>query len=372
MSSGIAMRQSRPRLTALLVVAGVLAHPAWSSHAFSAEAAPARLRVAVKPIEPFVIIESGSVRGYSIDVWDSIAAELGRDTEYVPLTTVPEMLQMVADRSIGAAIAAITITAEREAAMDFSHPYFNAGLRVAVPAHLGPTWLSTLSRFLSRDILGMLGTLVGLTLLTANVLWLLERRVNPDCFPRSYLAGIGEATWWSVATIITGGCENKAPVSLPGRMVAVAWMLGSIVLVASFTATMSSQMTAESVTGAISGPESLPGRSVATVKGTAAVASLEELNARVVECDQLDAAFAATSSGRAEALVFDAPVLAYRIKKTEGCGVRLVGPTFEKQDYGIALPADSPLREPVNTALLTLSESGKLAEISRKWLGASE
>ena len=268
--------------------------------------------------------------------------------------------------------AAITITAEREAAMDFSHPYFNAGLRVAVPAHLGPTWLSTLSRFLSRDILGMLGTLVGLTLLTSNILWLLERRVNPDCFPRSYLAGIGEATWWSVATIITGGCENKAPVSLPGRMVAVAWMLGSIVLVASFTATMSSQMTAESVTGAISGPESLPGRYVATVKGTAAVASLEELNARVVECDGLDDAFAATASGRTEAVVFDAPVLAYRIKKTERCGVRLVGPTFEKQDYGIALPADSPLRETVNTALLTLSENGRLAEISRKWLGASE
>ena len=85
MSCGIALRQPRPRLTALLVIAGVLTHPAWSSHAFSAETAPARLRVAVKPIEPFVIIESGSVRGYSIDVWDSIAAELGRDTEYVPL-----------------------------------------------------------------------------------------------------------------------------------------------------------------------------------------------------------------------------------------------------------------------------------------------
>ena len=75
MSCGIALRQPRPRLTALLVIAGVLTHPAWSSHAFSAETAPARLRVAVKPIEPFVIIESGSVRGYSIDVWDSIAAE---------------------------------------------------------------------------------------------------------------------------------------------------------------------------------------------------------------------------------------------------------------------------------------------------------
>lgn len=330
------------------------------------------LRVAVKPVEPFVIVEPDGVRGYSIDVWNLIAAELGRETEFVPLKTVPEMLEKVTDRSVDVAIAAITITADREAAMDFSHSYFNAGLRVAVPSHLGPNWYSTLSRFFSSDILGMLGTLVGLTLFTANILWLLERSVNPECFPRSYLAGIGEATWWSVATIITGGCENKAPVSLPGRMVAVAWMLGSIVLVASFTATMSSQMTAESVTGAITGPESLPGRSVATVKGTAVVANLEEMNARVVECDGLDDAVMATSTGRADAVVFDAPVLAYRIRKNDRCGVRLVGPTFEKQDYGIAIPAGSPLREQVNAALLTLRESGKLAEIGRKWLGTSE
>ena len=281
-------------------------------------------------------------------------------------------LDAVETRAADAAIAAITITVEREEHIDFAHPYFKSGLRVAIPARLGPTWFSTLRRFLSADMLGMFGALVGLTFLTANVLWFVERHVNSESFPRSYLAGVGESVWWSVATIITGGCENKAPVSLPGRMVAVAWMLGSIVLVASFTATMSSQMTAESVAGVISGPEGLPGRSVATVHGTAAVADLRAMNAHVVECASPNDAIQAVATGRADAVVFDAPVLAYLINSDDRCAVRLVGPTFETQDYGIALPSGSPLRKRVNIALLELAEAGKLVDLNRKWFGTAD
>lgn len=328
--------------------------------------------VAVKPIEPFIIVEDGNVRGYSVDVWKLIAEKLGIETRFEVKKTVKDVLDAVETRAADAAIAAITITVEREEHIDFAHPYFKSGLRVAIPARLGPTWFSTLRRFLSADMLGMFGALVGLTFLTANVLWFVERHVNSESFPRSYLAGVGESVWWSVATIITGGCENKAPVSLPGRMVAVAWMLGSIVLVASFTATMSSQMTAESVAGVISGPEGLPGRSVATVHGTAAVADLRAMNAHVVECASPNDAIEAVATGRADAVVFDAPVLAYLINSDDRCAVRLVGPTFETQDYGIALPSGSPLRKRVNIALLELAEAGKLVDLNRKWFGTAD
>ena len=330
------------------------------------------LTVAVKPIEPFVIRQGETVRGFSVEVWNLIAEKLGVETRFDLKTTVKEVLEAVESSKADAAIAAITVNVEREEHVDFAHPYFKAGLRVAIPARLGPTWFSTLRRFFSADTVGMFGALVGLTFLTANVLWFVERRVNPKCFPHSYLAGIGESIWWSVATIITGGCENKAPVSLPGRLVAVAWMLGSIVLVASFTATMSSQMTTESVAGVVSGPEGLPGRTVATVQGTAAVADLRSMNAHVVECRDIDDAIKAVAAGRADAVVFDAPVLAYRINSVDRCPVRLVGPTFETQDYGIALPHGSPLRKRVNLALLELHESGQLAALSRKWFGTAD
>ena len=74
--------------------------------------------------------------------------------------------------------------------------------------------------------------------------------------------------------------------------------------------------------------------------------------------------------GEVEAVVYDAPNLLY-FTKGEGQGkVRAVGKIFEPQDYGLALPQGSPLREEVNRAILQLIESGELERIKNKWFGS--
>jgi len=356
------------RLGRLAAMLGVAAS-AWTSWLGVAAAEPPLVRVAVKPIPPFVYTDGPIPRGFSIDLWNEISEVIGVRTEFVVEETVQNLLSLAEEGSVDAAIAAVTINSDREALVDFSHPYYRSGLRIGVPLRHGPTLFSTIGRFLSLDLLAMLAMLATLTLVAAHLLWLIERGVNPECFPARYVSGVGEALWWSVATIITGGCENKAPVSLFGRLVAVAWMLGSIVLVAAFTATLSSQMTAESVAGAISGPDGLPGRTVATVRDSSAVKSLRNLRASVREFTDLAAAMAGVSDGKAEALVFDAPVLAHAVNEDPRSPIRLVGPLFEHQDYGIVLPRGSKLRKSVNQALLTLVEQGKIAELNVRWFG---
>jgi polar amino acid transport system substrate-binding protein len=55
---------------------------------------------------------------------------------------------------------------------------------------------------------------------------------------------------------------------------------------------------------------------------------------------------------------------------TEGKGkVRLTGSIFRKEQYGIALPTDSPLREQINNALLRIEQSGEYERIYDKWFG---
>ena len=329
----------------------------------------------MKPIPPFVYTDGPIPRGFSIDLWNEISEVIGVRTEFVVEETVQNLLSLAEEGSVDAAIAAVTINSDREALVDFSHPYYRSGLRIGVPLRHGPTLFSTIGRFLSLDLFAMLAMLTMLTTLTlvaAHLLWLIERGVNPECFPARYVPGVGEALWWSVATIITGGCENKAPVSLFGRLVAVAWMLGCIVLVAAFTATLSSQMTAESVAGAISGPDGLPGRTVATVRDSSAVKSLRSLRASVREFPDLAAAMAGVSDGKADALVFDAPVLSHAVNEDPRSPIRLVGPLFEHQDYGIVLPRGSKLRKSVNQALLTLVEQGKIAELNVRWFGETD
>ena len=68
-----------------------------------------------------------------------------------------------------------------------------------------------------------------------------------------------------------------------------------------------------------------------------------------------------------DAVVFDAPVLLFYAAR-EGKGrVQLVGPTFRKEDYGIAFPRNSPLRKQVNVALLALREDGTYQRLYDKW-----
>ena len=69
-------------------------------------------------------------------------------------------------------------------------------------------------------------------------------------------------------------------------------------------------------------------------------------------------------------MVYDAPILRYDLSKRIGTRLRLVGPTFEKQFYGIGLQQESPLRLPINRALLALNERGFMDELQKKWFGS--
>jgi ABC-type amino acid transport substrate-binding protein len=45
---------------------------------------------------------------------------------------------------------------------------------------------------------------------------------------------------------------------------------------------------------------------------------------------------------------------------------------FESFDFGIGLPAGSPLREDLNTAILRMREDGTLERIKEEWFGRHE
>jgi polar amino acid transport system substrate-binding protein len=79
--------------------------------------------------------------------------------------------------------------------------------------------------------------------------------------------------------------------------------------------------------------------------------------------------FAAFEDGTVEAIVFDAPILAYYANTHAKAGAKLVGQVFLPENYGIALPSGSELAEPINQSLLKLRENGTYTDIYRKWFG---
>jgi polar amino acid transport system substrate-binding protein len=71
-------------------------------------------------------------------------------------------------------------------------------------------------------------------------------------------------------------------------------------------------------------------------------------------------------SGRAEVGMADSPVVAYQIKQN-GEQLKLVGESYNFKPYGLALPKNSGLAEPVLAALKQLMANGTYTRILTKW-----
>ncbi len=82
-----------------------------------------------------------------------------------------------------------------------------------------------------------------------------------------------------------------------------------------------------------------------------------------------DAMFMELMSGGADAVVFDSPVISDFVRKAGQGKVKIVGPIYQGQSYGIGFPKGSELVGKVNKALSTLRENGTYRTLYKKWFG---
>lgn len=326
----------------------------------------APIPVATKHAPPFVMVaDDGSISGITIDLIETVAAAAGREVAWRPME-LEEMLDAVAAGEVAAAAAAITVSAEREARMDFSYPYFITGLGIAVGGERRSRWLALLGQIISFDFLKVLAGLTGVLLLSGFVLWLFERKRNPQFGGRT-VEGIGASMWWSAVTMTTVGYGDKAPITLGGRLVALWWMFASIIIISSFTAAIATSLTLEGMTLAVRSEDDLAQAKSAVVEGTIAQAELQSRHHAHVAVADLGEAFDLLRAGRVDAVIHDRPLLRYALKDDDS-GLQALDVLFRKQGYALALPHGSELREALNQRLLELLSDGTMAEITARYL----
>jgi polar amino acid transport system substrate-binding protein len=175
-----------------------------------------------------------------------------------------------------------------------------------------------------------------------------------------------------MSTIMTGGCDDKHVDSLLGRGIAFAWMVGGISLIAAFTSVLTATMTADRVTGTIHGPRDLAGRVVGVQAAAVTGPVVRQRGAIPQEFPSINAALDALALGMVEAVVSENQQLMFLVSQASRNSLRLVGPVFESFDYGLGLPPGSPLREPLNTAILRMREDGSLGRFIEEWFGKHE
>jgi polar amino acid transport system substrate-binding protein len=130
-------------------------------------------------------------------------------------------------------------------------------------------------------------------------------------------------------------------------------------------------LTLQQLRGDINGPDDLAGKRVASVQGSTSVDYLKQHHIGVTEFSTAEDTFAALEQGRADAVVYDAPVVLYYASHDGKGKVQPVGSIFRRENYGIVFPPDSRLRKPVNEALLKIKEAGIYDRLYGKWFGGT-
>ena len=232
----------------------------------------------------------------------------------------------------------------------------------------GEGWVNPLEIFFSVDFLNIIGTLLVAVVVAAHLIWLVERRSNPD-FPKSYLRGVWDSIWYTTVTLTTVGYGDRTARTTAGRVIALVWMFTSLFLVANFTANMTTHMTLTRFQGLINGEEDLPGKRIATVTGSTAADYLQFERLPFVSAENIDEAIRWLHDDQVDAIVYDSPVLLYHASGQERGRVEVVGSRFDTQNYAVAIPFESADREQINLALLEIYEDGTYDTIAQRWFG---
>ena len=345
-------------LAAIAVVLGALGT--------QAEAQQQDLRVMTVSRPPFSMQIGDLETGFSLDLFALIAEDLNWSYTVDRVDKFGDMLAEVRDGKADAAIANISITAVREEVMDFSQPIFESGLQIMIQSDARQN-ASLMRLVFSRELLGAVVIAFGLLFGGGMLMWWFERRAQPY-FDRPAKEAVFPAFWWALNLVVNGGFEERVPRTTMGRIFGVFLVISSLFLVSIFVARITAVMTVEAIQSSIDSIGDLQGKEVATIDGSTSATFLQTRGIPYLGYDGLDGLTKAFEDGSIDAVVFDAPVLAYYVLNSKG-RAQMTGPVFQSENYGIALTQGSALAEPINQSLLRLRENGDYERIYRKWFG---
>jgi polar amino acid transport system substrate-binding protein len=325
--------------------------------------------VGTKESPPFSMkSSSGEWEGISIELWRQIASELNISFDFREMD-IKSLLDGVRNGTLDAAVAALTITSEREKILDFTHPFYTTGLGIAVVSKVGSPWLTVLKRFLSLAFLKVAAALALLLFSVGFLVWWFEKKRNPGQFGGGPAKGIASGFWWSAVTMTTVGYGDKAPITIGGRTLALIWMFAAIIVISSFTAAITSSLTVTQLASPVKGPQDLPNVRVGAISNTTSASYLQDNHIISQNYESTIDGLKAISEDKIDAFVYDAPILRYLVHGKFQGELKVLPGTFVRQDYGIALTAGSPLREPINRLLLKKIAEPAWQDLLHRYMG---
>uniref|UniRef100_A0A8C7WME4 Glutamate receptor n=1 Tax=Oryzias sinensis TaxID=183150 RepID=A0A8C7WME4_9TELE len=292
------------------------------------------------------------------------------------------------------AVAPLTITLVREEVIDFSKPFMSLGISIMIkkPTKSKPGVFSFLDPLAYEIWMCIVFAYIGVSV----VLFLVSRfspyewhaedyedGAEPQTPTQTNEFGIFNSLWFSLGAFMQQGCDIS-PRSLSGRIVGGVWWFFTLIIISSYTANLAAFLTVERMVSPIESAEDLA-KQTEIAYGTLDAGSTKEFFRRS-KIAVFEKMWAYMKSADPSVFVKTTDEGVMRVRKSKGkyayllestmneyieqrkpCDTMKVGGNLDSKGYGIATPKGSPLRNPVNLAVLKLNEQGLLDKLKNKW-----
>uniref|UniRef100_A0A3B3CY17 Glutamate receptor n=1 Tax=Oryzias melastigma TaxID=30732 RepID=A0A3B3CY17_ORYME len=291
------------------------------------------------------------------------------------------------------AVAPLTITLVREQVIDFTKPFMSLGISIMIkkPTKSKPGVFSFLDPLAYEIWMCIVFAYIGVSVVLFLVSrfspyeWQGEDSDDEDEDTPEYTNdfGIFNSLWFSLGAFMQQGCDIS-PRSLSGRIVGGVWWFFTLIIISSYTANLAAFLTVERMVSPIESAEDLA-KQTEIAYGTLDGGSTKEFFRRskiavfekmwsymrsaepsVFVKSTTDGVIRVRKSKGKYAYLLESSMNEY-IEQRKPCDTMKVGGNLDSKGYGVATPKGSPLRNPVNLAVLKLNEQGLLDKLKNRW-----
>jgi ABC-type amino acid transport substrate-binding protein len=288
------------------------------------------LKVGVTIDEPFIMKKGEVYEGYSIDLWQSLAADLGLKFEYVPYPDFAELIKATEQGAIDVNADSLFVTSERLGKMDFVLPFFQGGLQIMVNENRRGSLQKLWKGLRDSGHLRIFGFGLGVILLGTILLTLGERRWNKE-FHKDWNNGLAESFYHVMSVVMTGKSTHKGLPGPFGKILAGIWIAFGVAVVAYITSSVTSVMTVNKLHSIINGPQDLPGHKVGVMRGSVGESYCGKANLDCEHFATLPNAVKALLHHQVDAIVYYAMGLQWYDNSHPELPITEEGPDFRKE-----------------------------------------
>ncbi|XP_076371702.1 glutamate receptor ionotropic, kainate 2-like isoform X1 [Tachypleus tridentatus] len=338
-------------------------------------------------------------QGYCVDLIEEISKELGfkykfrevSDHTYGKKNQWGEwngMIQELIEGKADLAVGDLTVTYERESAVDFTMPFMNLGISILFkkPTRKIPKLFSFLSPLSLEVWVYMVTAFLGVSLFLFIVArfspyeWTNPHPCdpNPDTLENQFT--LLNTLWFTVGSLLMQGCEVN-PRAMSTRVVSGIWWFFTLIMVSSYTANLAAFLTAQRLSSPIESTEDLA-KQTSIQYGCLQSGSTQEFF-KESDIPTFKRMWNFMESARPSVFVESNFKAVERVKKgnyaflmestsieyivERNCDLMQIGGLLDSKGYGIATPPGSPYRTLLSSTILKLQESGTLQMLKQRW-----